>query len=66
MFPAEHRGKAPMADESPRSLKGPSEPTRRAYERPAIAWQEDFEPYVFSTCGKMPGQGGACRVHRSS
>jgi hypothetical protein len=39
---------------------------RRAYERPAIAWEEDFEPYVFSTCGKMPGQGGSCRLHQSS
>ncbi len=40
--------------------------TRRAYERPVIAWEEDFEPYVFSTCGKMPGQGPACAASRSS
>ena len=39
---------------------------RRPYERPAFAWEEDFEPYVFSTCGKMPAQGGACNAHRSS
>jgi hypothetical protein len=39
---------------------------RRPYEPPAIAWEEDFEPYVFSTCGKMPGQGGACVIRRSS
>jgi hypothetical protein len=35
---------------------------RRPYERPAVSWEEDFEPYVFSTCGKMLGQGGACTV----
>ena len=39
---------------------------RRPYERPAFAWEEDFEPYVFSTCGKMPGQGGACAFSRRS
>jgi hypothetical protein len=40
--------------------------TRRPYERPAIAWEEDFEPYVFSMCGKMPGQGGVCALSRRS
>ena len=39
---------------------------RRPYERPAFAWEEDFEPYVFSMCGKMPGQGGACAFSRRS
>lgn len=39
---------------------------KRPYERPAFAWEEDFEPYVFSTCGKMPGQGGACSFSRRS
>lgn len=33
---------------------------RQPYERPALLWEEEFEPYVFSTCGKMPGQGGPC------
>jgi hypothetical protein len=39
---------------------------RRPYERPAFAWEEDFEPYVFSMCGKMPTQGGACSFSRRS
>jgi hypothetical protein len=39
---------------------------RKPYERPAVQWEEDFEPYVFSTCGKMPAQGGACRGNRNS
>lgn len=41
-------------------------PARRPYEAPRVAWEEDFEPYAFSTCGKMPGQGGACLVHKQS
>jgi hypothetical protein len=40
--------------------------SRRPYERPAFAWEEDFEPYVFSMCGKMPTQGGACSFSRRS
>ena len=48
------------------SRPGANESGRRPWEPPAIAWEEDFEPYVFSTCGKMPGQGGPCRAHRSS
>jgi hypothetical protein len=39
---------------------------RRAWEPPAIAWEEDFTPYAFSTCGKMMGQGGACTFNRNS
>ena len=39
---------------------------RRAYEPPAVQWEEDFQPYVFSTCNKMSGQGGACNFRRSS
>ena len=39
---------------------------KRPYERPAFAWEEDFEPYVFSMCGKMPAQGGACIFSRRS
>lgn len=39
---------------------------RRPYEPPAVAWEEDFQPYAFSTCGKMPGQGRLCNVHRRS
>lgn len=34
---------------------------RRPYERPGVSWEEDFEPYVYSTCGKLPSQGGNCR-----
>ena len=39
---------------------------RRPWSAPAIEWEEDFLPYAFSSCGKMPGQGGACTAHRSS
>lgn len=39
---------------------------KRPYERPALVWEADFEPYVFSTCGKMPAQGGACSVSKRS
>jgi hypothetical protein len=42
------------------------DPARRPYERPAVSWEEDFEPYVFSMCGKMPGQGGACALSMKS
>jgi len=41
-------------------------PTRRSYEPPRITFEEDFQPYAFSTCGKMAGQGGICNVHRNS
>jgi len=45
----------------------PSDPSpRRAWEPPAIAWEEDFTPYAFSACGKMMGQGGACIASRMS
>jgi hypothetical protein len=39
---------------------------RRSYERPAILWEEDFAPYAFSGCGKMPSQGGVCMTMSSS
>jgi hypothetical protein len=39
---------------------------RRPYERPVVSWEEDFEPYVFSMCGKMPGSGGACSLNMKS
>jgi hypothetical protein len=39
---------------------------RRPYERPAVQWEEDFEPYVYSTCAKMPGQGAPCAGTKSS
>ena len=35
---------------------------RRPYERPAIGWEEDFEPYVYASCMKAPGQSAACNV----
>jgi hypothetical protein len=53
-----------MSDET--SAEHPRLAAKRPYERPAFAWEEDFEPYVFSTCGKMPGQGGACSLSRRS
>ena len=46
--------------------KPPSESPRRAYEAPGIAWEEDFTPYAFSTCSKIPGQGGACVTNKKS
>ena len=39
-----------------------SEGARRPYERPGIHWEEDFLPYVYSTCMKLPSQGGGCAV----
>ena len=39
---------------------------RRPYECPSVTWEEDFQPYVFSTCGKMSGQGGACNFMTKS
>ena len=38
---------------------------RRPYEPPALAWEEDFLPYVYSTCNKMPGQPGCGGTKRS-
>ena len=55
-----------MTGESERSQDTPRQASRKPYARPDFIWEEDFEPYVFSTCGKMPAQGGACNVHRSS
>lgn len=50
--------------------KRPPEPqaerARQSYERPRIHWEEEFLPYVFSTCGKMGGQGGACVANKKS
>jgi len=42
------------------------ERARRPYERPGVSWEEDFEPYVYKTCGKMPGGGGGCAPNPSS
>jgi hypothetical protein len=39
---------------------------RRAWEPPAIAWEEDFMPYAFSLCGKMMGQGAVCNSNKNS
>ena len=39
---------------------------RRPYERPAVHWEEEFLPYVFSACGKAPSQGGACVGNKKS
>lgn len=43
-----------------------AERARRPYERPAVHWEEDFEPYVYSMCGKLPGMGAGCNVNGSS
>lgn len=55
-----------MSGDSARPQETPRYASRRPYSRPEFTWEEDFEPYVFSTCGKMPGQGGVCNAHRSS
>lgn len=34
----------------------PAETRRRPYERPAVSWQEDFHPYVYSSCNKTAGK----------
>ena len=39
---------------------------RRPYDRPTIHWEEDFEPYQYTGCGKMPAGGGACNTMSSS
>jgi hypothetical protein len=49
-----------MDTEKARKPESQGEGARRPYQRPAVQWEEDFTPYAFSTCGKMPGQGGAC------
>jgi hypothetical protein len=49
-----------MEKQDHREAGKPAETTRRPYERPAVRWEEDFEPYIFSMCGKMAGSGGAC------
>jgi hypothetical protein len=55
-----------MGNEKARELERPGEEARRPYERPSVTWEEDFQPYVFSTCGKMAGGGLACLFRRSS
>jgi len=49
-----------------RRVEQTDERPRRTYERPVIAWEEDFAPYAFSGCGKMAGQGGACLASKMS
>ena len=39
---------------------------RRPYDRPAIHWEEDFEPYEYGGCGKMPAQSPSCNAMSSS
>jgi len=55
-----------MGNEKARELERPGEEARRPYERPAVSWEEDFQPYVFSTCGKMAGQGPGCNANKKS
>ena len=42
------------------------EQARKPYARPAVHWEENFEPYVYSTCAKMPGQGQPCASNKNS
>lgn len=42
------------------------ERARRPYERPTIHWEEDFLPYVFSSCGKAAGGGAGCNANKKS
>ena len=54
-------------DSEPRPQAPQSEDAARPpYERPAIAWEEDFLPYVFAACGKMPSGGGKCNFNKNS
>jgi hypothetical protein len=55
-----------MENEKARELKRPGEEARRPYERPSVTWEEDFQPYVFSTCTKMAGQGAGCNANKKS
>ena len=64
--PASNIGGQRMEKQSHREAGKPAETTRRPYERPAVSWEEDFEPYIFSMCGKMAGSGGACTFSRRS
>lgn len=54
-----------MEKQNQREPGKPGEVARRPYERPAVSWEEDFEPYVFSTCGKM-GSSGPCAFNMKS
>jgi hypothetical protein len=55
-----------MDEKNLRESEKRGEERRRPYERPAVSWEEDFQPYIFSMCGKMTGQGGACIFSRRS
>ena len=55
-----------MDSQHARQSEAPGESARRAYEPPAIAWEEDFTPYAFSACGKMQSQGVVCNNSRMS
>jgi len=54
-----------METQETRRPEAPGEGARRPYERPAVAWEEDFTPYAFSSCGKHSGTS-ACTLHKSS
>ena len=55
-----------MDSEKARETEQQGERARRPYERPRVSWEEDFEPYVYASCGKMPGGTGGCAAHGSS
>lgn len=54
-----------MDTQKTRRPESPEGGTRRPYERPGVAWEEDFTPYAFSSCGKHSGTA-ACTLHKSS
>ncbi len=55
-----------MNTQKTREPKQQGEAPRRSYERPAVSWEEDFEPYIFSACGKLPSGGAPCRANKNS
>jgi hypothetical protein len=52
--------------ENAQKSERPGGGARRPYVPPSVTWEEDFQPYVFSTCGKMAGQSVICGVRKSS
>lgn len=55
-----------MDTEKARDTEQQGERARRPYEHPAVRWEEEFEPYVYAGCGKMPGGAGPCNAMASS
>ena len=55
-----------METQEARQPEQKGERGRRPYERPVVLWEEDFLPYVYSACGKMPGGGAGCNANKKS